>query len=157
MLSSSTTPFSCGFLLFEWYHHSTIKRGSQLFFYTKPPLFPFANSVSSCKKNRNFSGNRNIYCGKAFRCRHSTPNTLRPENGGFLSFPPFFSLPPVRLPANRPGTGCQPHFAGHLLGRFFSPRAAGWGGTQNAGDPVVVFDDFAHLTSWNPLKYKQPT
>ena len=149
--------FLSGFCALEWYHHSTIKRGSQSFFYTKHPLFSPANSVSSCEKNRDLSGNRNISCGKAFRRDRPPPGIPRPEKGGILPAPLLVPVPPPpsarQTVGHRLSTSLCRTSPGQVL--FQTGCWAGWG--TEGGRSVRFFDDFAHRTPSDTLKYKQPT
>ena len=133
--------FLSGFFSLEWYHHSTIKRGSQSFFCTKHPLSPLSYSVSSCEKNHDLSGNRNIYCKKTFRQDRSPPSIQRPEKGGFLPAPhPFLC-----------SSNSRTQVVNLTLQNIFQAGSFPTGQpgdlTGGKGEIFPSFEDFAHRTS----------
>ena len=138
--------FLSGFFSLEWYHHSTIKRGSQSFFCTKHPLSPLSYSVSSCEKNHDLSGNRNIIVRKP-SARIGRPH---PSNGRKrVAFCPLPTRSCAALSVCSSNSRTQ--VVNLTLQDIFQAGSFPTGQpgdlTSGKGEIFPSFEDFAHRTS----------
>ena len=111
------------------------------------PLSPLSNRLGSCEKIRNFSGNRNICCGKPFRWNGPPMGCKMGKSGVFSRSSAPAPLSSLCRESSRAGTGCQPHFAGRFRGRFFSHGVTGGVDRWKGGNPPVFL---TILPTWFP-------